>query len=115
VFFVLVAPALIISVARQGGLAWLTVGLRLLVLWALIHLTFQSLLRAREHEADLLAAATQAASPAGAQTEPPFSRSAAWPRTARTTDRRARPSPACCREGPCSAAWRPRRHWPRRH
>jgi len=70
VFFVLVAPALIISVARQGGLAWLTVGLRLLVLWALIHLTFQSLLRAREHEADLLAAATQAASPAGAQTEP---------------------------------------------
>jgi len=56
VFFLVVAPALVISVAAQGGLAWAAVGLRLLVLLVLIHLTFQSLLRAREYEADRLAA-----------------------------------------------------------
>lgn len=59
VFFVLVAPALTFSVAEQGGSAWTDIGLRLLVLLILIHLTYQSLLRAREHEADLLADVAQ--------------------------------------------------------
>ena len=55
VFFVFVAPALTISIAAQGGAAWTAMGLRLLVLLVLVHLTYLSLLRAREHEADLLA------------------------------------------------------------
>jgi hypothetical protein len=65
VFFVLVAPALVVSVAAAGGLAWVAVGLRLVILLALIHLTYQSLLRAREHEADLLAASAESSARAG--------------------------------------------------
>ena len=65
VFFVLVAPVLVVSVAAQGGLAWAAVGLRLLILLVLIHLTYQSLLRAREYEADLLAAGAELSARAG--------------------------------------------------
>lgn len=56
VFFLVAAPALVVSVAAQGGQAWAAVGLRLLILMVLVQLTYQSVLRAREHEADLLAA-----------------------------------------------------------
>jgi hypothetical protein len=58
VFFLFVAPALVASLAAQGGLAWAAVGLRLLVLFVLIHLTYLSLLRTREYEADLMAASS---------------------------------------------------------
>jgi hypothetical protein len=61
-FFAVVAPALTISIARQGGSAWAQLGSRLLVLLVLIHLAYRSLLRAREHEADLAADTTQARS-----------------------------------------------------
>jgi hypothetical protein len=61
-YFVLVAPALTLSIAEQGGRAWVEVGSRLLIMMALIHLTYRSLLRAREHEADLLADAAQSRS-----------------------------------------------------
>jgi Zn-dependent protease with chaperone function len=56
-FFLFVAPALVVSLAVQGGLAWAAVGVRLLVLFVLIHVTYLSLLRTREYEADLMAAA----------------------------------------------------------
>jgi Peptidase family M48 len=56
VFFFIVTPALVISLAVQGGLAWAAVGSRMLILLAFVHLAHQSLMRAREHEADLLAA-----------------------------------------------------------
>ena len=64
VFLVVLVPALTISVALQASGAWLAVCLRLLVLLALIHVTYQSLLRAREHEADLLAEAAAHPQPA---------------------------------------------------
>jgi hypothetical protein len=60
-----VAPALVISIARQGGSAWAQLGSRLLVLLVLLHLTYRSLLRAREYEADLAADAAQARSASG--------------------------------------------------
>lgn len=60
VFFALAAPALVFSVAQQGGTAWTQVVLRLGILLVLIYLTYRSLLRAREHEADLAADAAQA-------------------------------------------------------
>jgi Peptidase family M48 len=56
-FFLFVAPVLVVSVATQGGLAWAAVGVRLLILFVLIHITYLSLLRTREYEADLMAAA----------------------------------------------------------
>ncbi len=70
VFFLVVAPALVISVAAQGGLAWVAVGVRLLVLTILIHLTYLALLRAREYEADLLAAEPSLARVLAAQHQP---------------------------------------------
>jgi len=58
VFFLFIAPPLVASIATQGGLAWAAVGLRLLILLLLIHLAYLSLLRAREYEADQMAAAS---------------------------------------------------------
>lgn len=80
VALVFVAPALTISIAGQGGAAWTALGLRLLLLLALVHLTYLSLLRAREHEADLLADAAQSSSSRGPNT----------PRIAEVLSKRAR-------------------------
>ncbi len=89
-FIAILAPALVISIARQGGVAWAQIGLRLLILFAAIHLIFLSLLRTREHEADVLADAAEPGLAAIlASQRQPRRRLRSWPEFLR-----AHPSPA---------------------